>query len=54
MPRALTDNGRIELRLCPEDKTTLTRAASDVPVFRLGRLAVDRSVQGRALAACRT
>jgi len=28
MPRALTESGRIELRLRPEDKTTLTRAAS--------------------------
>ena len=28
MPRALTNSGRIELRLRPEDKATLTRAAS--------------------------
>jgi uncharacterized protein (DUF1778 family) len=28
MPRALADNGRVELRLRPEDKATLTRAAS--------------------------
>ncbi len=28
MPRALTDNGRVELRLRPEDKATLIRAAS--------------------------
>ena len=28
MPRALTDGGRIELRLRPEDKATLTRAAA--------------------------
>jgi uncharacterized protein (DUF1778 family) len=28
MPRALTDSGRIELRLRPEDKATLTRAAA--------------------------
>jgi uncharacterized protein (DUF1778 family) len=28
MPRAHTDNGRVELRLRPEDKATLTRAAS--------------------------
>jgi uncharacterized protein (DUF1778 family) len=28
MPRALSDNGRVELRLRPEDKATLTRAAS--------------------------
>jgi uncharacterized protein (DUF1778 family) len=28
MPRTLTDNGRIELRLRPEDKATLTRAAA--------------------------
>jgi uncharacterized protein (DUF1778 family) len=27
-PRALTDSGRIELRLRPEDKATLTRAAT--------------------------
>ncbi len=28
MPRAQTDNGRVELRLRPEDKATLMRAAS--------------------------
>jgi uncharacterized protein (DUF1778 family) len=28
MPRALADSGRVELRLRPEDKATLTRAAS--------------------------
>ena len=28
MPRALTNSGRVELRLRPEDKATLTRAAS--------------------------
>lgn len=28
MPRTLTDNGRVELRLRPEDKATLTRAAA--------------------------
>ena len=28
MPRTLTDNGRIDLRLRPEDKATLTRAAA--------------------------
>ncbi len=28
MPRVHTDNGRVELRLRPEDKATLTRAAS--------------------------
>jgi len=28
LPRTLTDSGRIELRLRPEDKATLTRAAS--------------------------
>ena len=27
MPRAHADNGRVELRLRPEDKATLTRAA---------------------------
>ena len=28
MPRAVTESGRIELRLRPEDKATLTRAAT--------------------------
>jgi uncharacterized protein (DUF1778 family) len=28
VPRAVTDNGRVELRLRPEDKATLTRAAA--------------------------
>ena len=28
MPHTLTDSGRVELRLRPEDKATLTRAAS--------------------------
>ncbi len=28
MPRALKDNGRVELQLRPEDKATLARAAS--------------------------
>jgi uncharacterized protein (DUF1778 family) len=28
MPRTHTDSGRVELRLRPEDKATLTRAAS--------------------------
>jgi uncharacterized protein (DUF1778 family) len=28
MPRTLTESGRIELRLRPKDKATLTRAAS--------------------------
>jgi uncharacterized protein (DUF1778 family) len=28
MPRALTDSGRVELRLRPEDKATLMRAAT--------------------------
>lgn len=28
MPRPLTETGRVELRLRPEDKATLTRAAS--------------------------
>jgi uncharacterized protein (DUF1778 family) len=28
MPRGLTNSGRIELRLHPEDKATLTRAAT--------------------------
>lgn len=39
MPRSLTDSGRIELRLRPEDKATLTRAASikrlDLPSYIL-------------------
>ena len=28
MPRAIADNGRVELRLRPEDKAMLTRAAA--------------------------
>lgn len=28
MPRAITDSGRVELRLRPEDKATLARAAT--------------------------
>ena len=28
MPRSLTESGRVELRLRPEDKATLTRAAA--------------------------
>jgi uncharacterized protein (DUF1778 family) len=28
MPRALSDNGRVELRLRPKDKAVLTRAAA--------------------------
>ena len=28
MPRVLTENGRVELRLRPQDKATLTRAAA--------------------------
>jgi uncharacterized protein (DUF1778 family) len=28
MPRSVTDNGRVELRLRPEDKAKLTRAAA--------------------------
>ncbi|MDE3176884.1 MAG: DUF1778 domain-containing protein [Pseudomonadota bacterium] len=28
MPRPLVDNGRVELRLRPQDKATLTRAAA--------------------------
>ena len=42
MPRALTDNGRVELRLRPEDKATLTRAASlkrlDLTGYILGKV----------------
>jgi uncharacterized protein (DUF1778 family) len=40
MPRTLTDNGRVELRLRLEDKATLTRAASikrlDLTAYILG------------------
>jgi uncharacterized protein (DUF1778 family) len=40
MPRALTDNGQVELQLRPEDKATLTRAASlkrlDLTGYSLG------------------
>ena len=43
MPRALTDNGRVELRLRPEDKATLTRAAS------LKRLDLTGYILGAAL-----
>jgi uncharacterized protein (DUF1778 family) len=42
MPRTLTDSGRIELRLRPEDKATLTRAAAlkrlDLTGYILGRV----------------
>ena len=42
MPRALTDNGRVELRLRPEDKAILTRAASlerlDLTGYILGNM----------------
>jgi uncharacterized protein (DUF1778 family) len=43
MPRALTDNGRVELRLRPGDKATLTRAAS------LKRLDLTRYILGKVL-----
>ena len=43
MPRALADNGRIELRLRPEDKATLTRAAA------LKRLDLTGYILGAAL-----
>ena len=43
MPRPLTDNGRVELRLRPEDKATLTRAAS------LERLDLTGYILGAAL-----
>jgi uncharacterized protein (DUF1778 family) len=42
MPRALTDNGRVELRLRPQDKATLTRAAAlsrvDLTAYILGKV----------------
>ena len=42
MPRAVSDSGRIELRLRPEDKATLTRAATlkrlDLTGYILGHL----------------
>ena len=42
MPRALTENGRVELRLRPEDKAMLTRAASlkrvDLTAYILGKV----------------
>ena len=44
MPRALTESGRVELRLRPEDKATLTRAAS------LKRLDLTGYILGVALA----
>jgi uncharacterized protein (DUF1778 family) len=42
MPRTLTDSGRIELRVRPEDKATLTRAAAlkrlDLTGYILGKV----------------
>ena len=42
MPRVLTDGGRVELRLRPEDKATLTRAAAikrlDLTAYILGNV----------------
>lgn len=42
MPRSLTDRGRIELRVRPEDKATLTRAAAlrrlDLTGYILGKV----------------
>jgi uncharacterized protein (DUF1778 family) len=42
MPRTLTESGRIELRLRPEDKATLTRAATlkrlDLTGYILGKV----------------
>jgi uncharacterized protein (DUF1778 family) len=42
MPRTLTESGRIELRLRPEDKATLTRAAAlnrvDLTGYILGKV----------------
>ncbi|MDR3493669.1 MAG: DUF1778 domain-containing protein [Ancalomicrobiaceae bacterium] len=43
MPRAHSDNGRVELRLRPEDKATLTRAAA------LKRLDLTGYILGAAL-----
>jgi uncharacterized protein (DUF1778 family) len=43
MPRAVTESGRVELRLRPEDKATLTRAAS------LKRLDLTGYILGAAL-----
>jgi len=42
MPRGLSDNGRVELRLRAEDKATLTRAATlkrlDLTAYILGKV----------------
>ena len=43
MPRTLTESGRIELRLRPEDKATLTRAAT------LKRLDLTGYIMGKVL-----
>ncbi len=56
MPRAHSDNGRVELRLRPEDKATLTRAASlkrlDLTGYILGNVAAEgRSGYRRGRAA---
>ena len=57
MPRALTDNGRVELRLRPEDKATLTRAASikrlDLTGYILGKVLpqAERNRRGRTAHA---
>ncbi len=42
MPRALSENGRVELRLRPEDKATLTRAAAINRVDLTGYILVHR------------
>ena len=47
MPRALTDNGRVELRLRPEDKATLTRAASLKRLDLTGYILGARAAEGR-------
>ena len=48
MPRALTDNGRVELRLRPEDKATLTRAASIKRLDLTGYILGARPAEGRS------
>ena len=45
MPRALTESGQVELRLRPEDKAILTRAAS------IKRLDLTGYILGRRVAA---
>lgn len=47
MPRTLTETGRVELRLRPEDKATLTRAAT------LNRLDLTGYILGNVLPKAR-